>query len=116
MAGIEKSQKCYDATLAAIVGTQDEDGVFDGDYHDQRPEDQRHDPRDGLGRQRSAGVGRLLECIKRARTDIAVDDTQRGEGRRERDARSAIPGCVRRLNDVGHPFRLPRWSHSKRRS
>ena len=92
MPGIEKREKRHDAALAVIVGAHDENGVFQRDDQDQRPEDQRHDARDGLGRQRPAGIGRLLERIKRARADIAVDDAQRGKGRRERNARSAMIG------------------------
>ena len=90
MPGIEKRQKRHNASFAVIVGAHDENSVLHGDDHDQRPEDQRHDARDRLGRQCSAGCGRLLERIKWARADIAVDDAQRGQCRRERNARSLI--------------------------
>ena len=90
MPGIEKRQKRHNASFAVIVGAHDENSVFHGDDHDQRPKDQRHDARDRLGRQCSAGCGRLLERIKWARADIAVDDAQGGQCRRERNARSPI--------------------------
>ena len=108
MPGIEKRQKRHDTALAMIVGAHDEDGIFDGDDHDQGPEDQRHDARGGLGRQSSASIGRLLERIERARADIAVDDAQRGKSRWGRNPRSAMSGGIRRLMGFGHPFRLPR--------
>ncbi len=76
---IEKRQQRDDAALAAVVGAHDQDGVFERDDHDQRPEDHRYDADDGFGRDRSGGVCGLLESIERARADVAVDDAERRE-------------------------------------
>ena len=67
------------AALAAVVGTQDEDHVFDGDDHRQRPDDERKDAEHvGPGGRSAAGGGmqRLAKRVDRAGADVAEDDAQ----------------------------------------
>ena len=79
MANVEKRQQRDDAALAAVVGAHDQDGIFERDDQDQRPEDDGHDAHSGFGRDRSRCVGGLLEPIEHAGADVAVDDAERRE-------------------------------------
>ncbi len=76
MPDIEQRQQRDDAALAALVGAHDQDGVFERDDHDQRPEARRYDARHGFGRDRAGGVRGLLEPIECAGADVAVDDAE----------------------------------------
>src|SRR3954452_287726 len=64
-----------DATLAAVVGAQDQDGVFQRDDEDQGPEHEREDAehrawlQGGVPARRFGG---LLEGIERAGADITT--------------------------------------------
>ena len=104
---IEKRQQRDDAALAAVVGAHDQDGVFERDDHDQRPEDHRHDAHDGFGRDRSGGICGLLEPIERAGADVAVDDAERRESRGGGHLPGFNPGQRRRLKGSGHSCVLP---------
>ena len=107
MPDIEKRQQRDDAALAAVVGAHDQDGVFERDDHDQRPEDHRHDAHDGFGRECSAAVCGLLERIERAGADIAVDDAECCESRGCGQWPGFNPGQRRRLKGSGHSCVLP---------
>ena len=61
-------EQCYqgdDAALSPIIGTQDEQQVFDRDHEDQGPDDQREHPEDILrgGRHSVAAHETLFEGI-----------------------------------------------------
>ena len=79
VANIEKRQQCDDAALAAVVGAHDQDGIFERNDQDQRPEDDGHDAHRGFGRDGSRRICGLFEPIKRAGADIAVDNAERRE-------------------------------------
>ena len=110
---IEQRQQCDDAALAVIVGAHNQDGVFERDDHDQRPEDHRHDADDGFRRDRSGGVRRLLESIEGTRTDIAVDDAERRKARSAGQLPGLNPGQRRRLKGSGHCRVLPNLRKSE---
>src|SRR5208283_3584055 len=95
------------ALSTEIAGAHDQDGVFERDDHDQRPEDHRHDADDGFGRDRSGGVCGLLEPIERAGADIAVDDAECGESRGGGQLPGFDPGQRRRFKGSGHSCVLP---------
>jgi hypothetical protein len=95
------------AALTAVVGAHDQNGVFERDDHDQRPEDDRHDAHDGFGREWSGGVCGLLERIERAGADIAVDDAECCESRAGGQLPGFNPGQRRRLKGSGHFCALP---------
>ena len=71
--GVEQREQCHDAALAVIVGAQDQDGVFERDDEEERPEDQRHDAHHGFGRgrparrRRPASAHRVCWCRYRRR-------------------------------------------------
>ena len=92
----------HDAALAVVVGAHHEQHVGDRDDDRHRPEDQRDDPEDALGRRRHrvriAGIEDRLDRVQRARADVAEDDTQRADGQRARAVRcrcsaSDLPPC-----------------------
>ena len=86
VAGGQQRQQRDDAAFAAIVGAQDQQRVFERDDQDQRPQDQRHHAEDRVGRQRPAmggGLGRFLQRVKGAGADVAIDDAERADRRRE---------------------------------
>ena len=56
---------------------------------------------------RSAGVGGLLEGIKRAGADIAVDDAERGEGGTRECWRTRVAGSRDWMRMLGHVSALP---------
>lgn len=60
MPDIDKRQQRDDAALAAVFGAHDENGVFERDDYDQRPEDHRYDAYDSFRRGCSAGFCGLL--------------------------------------------------------
>ena len=67
------------STLTAVVRAHHEYDVLDADHADQRPENQRENAVDVCGRGCQA-VFRLeafTQCVKRARPDVTVDDTER---------------------------------------
>jgi hypothetical protein len=71
------------AAFAVVVGTQDQHHVLERRPRRQRPEHQRQDAQDVVGRQRHAAVGEhLLQRIQRAGADVAVDDADGGQRRR----------------------------------
>ncbi len=72
-------EKRHDAALALIVGSHDQDHVFQRDDDHQRPENRRNSAQDVLRVQGNAviGVERLLGRIQRARADVAVYDAER---------------------------------------
>jgi hypothetical protein len=104
---IEKRQQRDNAALAAVVGAHDQDGVFERDDHDQRPEDHRRDANDGFGRDLSGGICGLLEPIERAGADVAVDDAERRQGRGSGHLPGFNLGQRRGLKGSGHSCVLP---------
>ena len=75
------------AALAVVVGPQDEQHVLDRHDEDQRPQDERHDPEHHLAGDRAArrsGREGLLQGVKRARADVAVDDAERAKRQQSR--------------------------------
>jgi hypothetical protein len=99
---VEKRKQRHNAALAAIVGAQDQDGIFEPDDQEKRPDDQRDDAHHRFGRWCAAGADGLLQPVERAGADVAVDDTecrQHGNGWQ-------LPGMLQRpplgLKDVGH--------------
>ena len=86
IAGVKQRQQCDDAAFAAVVGAQDQERVFERNDQDQRPQDQRDDAEDRLGRDRSAVCGRsgrFLQRVEGTGTDVAVDDAKRADRRRQ---------------------------------
>jgi hypothetical protein len=78
----------HDAALAAVVGAQHQGHVFQRHDHRQAPEDQGHDA-EQVGRSQRQAVGGVedgLECVQRARADVAVDDADRSQGQRRKAA------------------------------
>ena len=80
----EREQR-QDAARAFVVGSHDEREVLDDDDHHQRPEDERQNPEHvGRGDRDVVRILRaeaLLECVERARADVAVDDADRTDHR-----------------------------------
>ena len=76
-----QGQQRQNAAFAIVVGTQNEDDVFERDHRHQRPEDQRHHPQDVGGNRRgmAGGIQGDGKGVERARADIAEHDAKRGE-------------------------------------
>ena len=83
--GGQKAEKGEDASLAAIVGPQDEIHVLDADHDGHRPEDQGKDAQDvgRVGRNGMFSVKAFLDGVKGAGPDIAEDDADRSEGKKK---------------------------------
>ena len=79
-----EGQQSKDSTLALIVGTHDQEDVFDRDDNDQRPENHRQNAKHVfcIERKPVLGVEALTKGVDRACSDIAEDDTERGEAQR----------------------------------
>ena len=76
----DQRHKGENAAFAVIVDAHRNCHVFHGRDDDQRPQDQREDAKDDVGRRRAAGqIENGLERIKRARPDVAKDDPERGQ-------------------------------------
>jgi hypothetical protein len=94
-----------DATLAAVVGAQDQDGVFQRDDEDQGPEHEREDAehrawlQGGVPARRFGG---LLEGIERAGADITIDDAEGAKRRGERQAMMSAVTQSRRMSVSVH--------------
>jgi hypothetical protein len=68
------------AALAVVVGAQQHEDVFQRHDERQRPQDEREHADHRFSRRRPAALGGrdgFAERIKRARADVAVDDSQR---------------------------------------
>ena len=89
----QEREERHNAALAAIVGAHDEDRVLERDDEDQRPDNQR-DNAEHRVRERSTaarrGLDGLLEGVKRARADIAVNNSKRAERCGGRQRRKAV--------------------------
>ena len=74
----DQREQREDAALPAIVGAHDQDGVFDGNDNDQRPEDQRHNTEHRLGcdgpRALAGSFCGYVERIERTCPDVAEYD------------------------------------------
>jgi len=81
MPHVKQREERNHPTLAAIVGTQHQDCVLERDDYDQSPQDQRGNAQYSAGGECPTGSGSLLESVKRARADVAVDDAERGQSR-----------------------------------
>ena len=85
------------AALPLVVRPQQDEHVFERDHDDQRPQDQREHAEHGIARQGAAGGcgrNRFTKRIERARSDVAVDDTDAADGQRPEAgarARLAVP-------------------------
>ena len=69
-----------------IVRVQHENEVLDRNDNDQRPEDERKDAQD-VSRRGNDGMRSMkafAESVERARSDVAVDDTNRGKRENEK--------------------------------
>ena len=84
-AALGQCHQGHHATLALVVGTQDEGRVLDGNDGDQRPEDQRKHTEHVLAQRQHAMhiVERLAEGIQRTRADVAVDNSNGEKAKRE---------------------------------
>ena len=107
MPDVKQREQRDDAALAVIVGAQDQNGVFERDDQDDRPEDHRHDAHHGFGRGRPACLDGLLQPIKRAGADIAVDNTECGKRHGGGLFPGVLPGQHRGLKGLGHRGVLP---------
>jgi hypothetical protein len=106
MPGVKQREQRDNAALAVIVGAQDKNSVFERDDQDDRPEDHRHDSDHGFGRGCPACLDRLLQPIKCAGTDIAVDKCGKRHGSGQ--LTGVLRGQHRRgLNGLGHRHVLP---------
>ena len=79
VARVQQRQQGDDAAFAAVVRTQDQQRVFDRNDQDQRPQDQRHHPEDGVRRDGVAvggGPGGFFQRVEGAGADIAVHDAK----------------------------------------
>ena len=74
---VEQGQERHDAAFAAVVGAHDQNGVFERNNQNQRPQNDGHDAHDGFGRDRSCRIRGLFEPVKRAGANVAVDDAER---------------------------------------
>jgi hypothetical protein len=108
---VKQRKQCHNAALAVVVGAQDQNGVFERDDQEKRPEDHRHDAHHRIRGGRPTCLDGLLQRIERAGADIAVDDTERGKHRGGGMFSGVLPGQPRGLKGVGHPdvlvFRVP---------
>ena len=73
-----------DAAFAFIVGAQHKRNVFQGDHHDDRPENQRQDAGDvgDGGGQVGVGAEAFFQRVQRTGANIAVDNAKSGKGQR----------------------------------
>ena len=84
---LDQREEREDATIAIVVRAHDEEDVFDGDDHRQRPHDQRqhaeHIVRRGGGTRPGGNAGgegvTIIERVERTRPDVPVDDAERRE-------------------------------------
>ena len=92
-----------DAAFAVIVRAHDEQAIFDGNRDDQRPEDQRETAeRRRRGKMSAGRPDNRPQHVKRAGSEIAIDDPKRGE--RSRRCGLASDARQRRIvfvNDIG---------------
>ena len=75
----DQCDKRENPAFATIVRAHDEYDVLDADYADERPQNERQDT-ENVGVVRRQAVFRfeaLAQRVKRARTDVAIDDTER---------------------------------------
>jgi len=101
---VEEREQRNNAAFAAIVRAQDQNGVFEPNDEEKRPEDQRDNAHDRLRCGPPAGVDRLLQPIERAGANIAVDDA---ESREHHDG-GQLSDVLRRhpiasVKGLGHP-------------
>ena len=105
--GVKQREQRDDAALAVIVGAQDQNGVFERDDQDDRPEDHRHDAHHGFGRGCPAGLDGLLQPIERAGADIAVDNAECGKRHNNGPFTRSLVGQHGGLKGIGHRSVLP---------
>jgi hypothetical protein len=76
---MDQGQKSKDSPLALVVGVHDVPEVFDTDYDDERPKDERQYPQDSVIQTPAPWNVRnaLAHGVKRARADVPEDDAQR---------------------------------------
>jgi hypothetical protein len=93
--GGERHQR-QSAAFSAVVGSRDEEDVFDGDGNRQRPDDEREQPEDLDGGLLCCGAyeERLAESVERARTDVAIDDAK---GAENKDGKMFVFGVAGRV-------------------
>ena len=75
---LDQAEHGEGAALAVVVGAHDEQGVFQADGQDHRPDDQRHDAGNGrrvVGERRLV-LEHLLDGVERAGADVAEDDAE----------------------------------------
>src|SRR5206468_2462607 len=82
----DESHEREDPPLAAVVEPQDPGVVLHADDQKERPEDQRQDPEDVLRLEGHRVPARKTDPqrVERARADVSVDDSQRGDGQQEK--------------------------------
>ena len=99
----QEGEQGENAPLAPIVRAQDEDDVLDADDEDERPDDQREDA-DDVRRGRHDAVllpEALAKGVQRARSDVAVNDAERGEGEYA-EAPARRGGVLRLVIELGY--------------
>jgi hypothetical protein len=85
---LTRCSACKSSWSAVLVATNfiverctHQDCVLERDDYDQSPQDQRGNAQYSAGGECPTGSGSLLESVKRARADVAVDDAERGQSR-----------------------------------
>ena len=101
---LDQRHQAQRAALAVIVHAHDERDVFQRDDDDQRPQHQRFDAKHHFAGQRAVALRReqaLLDRIKRAGADIAIDDADAAERQRP----EAPPAAGRAVGRLRSRFR-----------
>ena len=103
---LEHGEQRENPAFTLVVSLHDKDDIFQADNQHQRPEDQRQNAEDiGGGRCDPVGAGEtLLDGVKRAGADIAVNNPQSRHGQ-ERQFFSC--GMMKRLFPVAYERRPP---------
>ena len=75
-------EQCEDSPLAVVIGTHDEDQIFDRHYKNQGPEHERQDSkqvRGDAGVLTPRGMQALFQGVERAGADVTEDDSKRAK-------------------------------------
>ena len=85
-------QQCEHPTFAPVIGAQDERDVLHAHDQDEDPRDQRQEAVDVLDihREPVRRLERLLDRIKRTRSDVAVHDAERREGQDQKSLTARV--------------------------
>jgi hypothetical protein len=75
----EQSHQGKDAAFAVIIDAHRHGDIFERRDDDQRPDDERKNAQHRMLARLAGHVEHGLQCVERARADIAEDDAKRGE-------------------------------------